>query len=85
MADRYNDLVLLQLLTQGTAQNDVRATVVEVLREEFAGNALTVWERADPRIRELEQLEAPAVGPLYASGEAKPDDGVLAERIAVWV
>lgn len=72
VADRYNDLVLLQLLTQGTAQNDVRATVVEVLREEFAGNALTVWERADPRIRELEQLEAVAVGPLYASGEEKP-------------
>jgi 23S rRNA (cytosine1962-C5)-methyltransferase len=71
VADRYNDLVLLQLLTQGTAQDDVRGVLVEALREEFAGAALTVWERPDPRIRELEQLEAPAVGALFASGEAK--------------
>jgi 23S rRNA (cytosine1962-C5)-methyltransferase len=69
VADRYNDLVLLQLLTQGTAQDDVRAVVVEVLRDEFA--ALTVWERPDARIRELEQLATPAVGPLFASGAAK--------------
>jgi len=70
VADRYNGLVLLQLLTQGTAQDDVRAVVVEVLKAEFAGEALTVWERPDPRIRELEQLAAPATGPLFASGEA---------------
>ena len=56
VADRYNDLVLLQLLTQGTAQDDVRAVVVEALREEFAGAELTIWERPDARIRELEQL-----------------------------
>jgi 23S rRNA (cytosine1962-C5)-methyltransferase len=71
VADRYNDLVLLQLLTQGTARDDVRAVVADALREEFAGAALTVWERPDPRIRELEQLAAPAEGPLFASGEAK--------------
>jgi 23S rRNA (cytosine1962-C5)-methyltransferase len=41
------------------------------LRDEFAGAALTVWERPDARIRELEQLAPPAVGPLFASGEAK--------------
>jgi len=71
IADRYNDLVLLQLLTQGTAQDDVRAVVVDALRDEFAGAALTLWERPDPRIRELEQLAEPAEGPLFASGEAK--------------
>ena len=45
IADRYNDLVLLQLLTQGTAQDDVRVVLAEALREEFAGAELTIWER----------------------------------------
>lgn len=71
VADRYNDLVVLQLLTQGTAQDDVRAVIVEALRESFADAPLTIWERPDPRIRELEQLAAPAAGALYASGEEK--------------
>src|ERR1700761_7332387 len=35
IADRYNDLVLLQLLTQGTAQDDVRAVLVEALSIAF--------------------------------------------------
>ena len=69
VADRYNDLVLLQLLIQGTAQDDVRAVVTAALREAFAaeGNALTLWERPDPRIRELEQLPPPPPGPLFTS------------------
>src|SRR5665213_2461840 len=71
VADRYNDLVLLQLLTQGTAQDDVRAVLVEALREAFAGAELTVWERPDVRMRELEQLAAPAPGPLFTSWEAR--------------
>jgi 23S rRNA (cytosine1962-C5)-methyltransferase len=71
VADRYNDLVLLQLLTQGTAQDDVRAVLVEALREEFAGAELTIWERPDVRIRELEQLAAPAPGPLFTSWEVR--------------
>jgi len=71
VADRYNDLVLLQLLTQGTAQDDVRAVLVEALHEEFAGAELTLWERPDVRIRELEQLAAPAPGPLFTSWEAR--------------
>jgi 23S rRNA (cytosine1962-C5)-methyltransferase len=71
VADRYNDLVLLQLLTQGTAQDDVRAVLVGALREEFAGAELTIWERPDARIRELEQLAPPAPGPLFTSWEAR--------------
>lgn len=69
IADRYNDLVLLQLLSQGTAQEDVRQVIVDVLRTQLAsGNdPLTLWERPDPRIRELEQLPAPATGPLFTS------------------
>ncbi|HEV2578018.1 MAG TPA: class I SAM-dependent rRNA methyltransferase [Acidobacteriaceae bacterium] len=74
IADRYNDLIILQLLSQGTAQDDVREIIVETLRQHLAPNneQLTIWERPDPRIRELEQLPAPAPGPLFtnASGEA---------------
>jgi 23S rRNA (cytosine1962-C5)-methyltransferase len=69
VADRYNDLVVLQLLTQGTAQDDVRNVLRDALREAFAadGCALTIWERPDPRIRELEQLPAPATGPVFTT------------------
>jgi 23S rRNA (cytosine1962-C5)-methyltransferase len=69
VADRYNDLVLLQLLTQGTAQDDVRAVLVAAFSAAFARekSALTIWERPDPRIRELEQLPAPAPGPLFTT------------------
>jgi 23S rRNA (cytosine1962-C5)-methyltransferase len=69
IADRYNDLVLLQLLTQGTAQDDVRAVVVAAFTAAFAKqkSSLTLWERPDPRIRELEQLPAPTPGPLFTT------------------
>ena len=65
VADRYNDLVILQLLTQGTAQDDVRDVVADLVKERFSGG-ITVWERPDAKIRELEQLTAPAVGPVYS-------------------
>src|ERR1700720_1139755 len=32
VADRYHDLVILQLLTQGTAKDDVRAVLTDVIR-----------------------------------------------------
>ena len=69
VADRYADLVILQLLTQGTAQDDVRAAISEALASKLAPNAepLTIWERPDPRIRELEQLAAPPEGPLFTN------------------
>jgi 23S rRNA (cytosine1962-C5)-methyltransferase len=69
VADRYNDLVLLQLLTQGTAQEDIRAVVVDALREGLSPNneALTIWERPDPRIRELEELPTPESGALFST------------------
>ena len=67
VADRYRDLVVLQLLTQGTAQDDLR----EVLSCELAGNGVNlIVERPDPRIRELEQLSAPSPEPLFKGGEA---------------
>ena len=70
VADRYNDLVVLQLLTQGTAQDDVRKAVTEVLVEGL-GSGISVWERPDGRVRELERLSAPSAGALYGGEEAK--------------
>jgi 23S rRNA (cytosine1962-C5)-methyltransferase len=70
VADRYNDLVILQLLTQGTAQEDVRQVVAETIGERLQPRlgALTVWERPDPKVRELEQLASPLPGPLLVRG-----------------
>lgn len=70
LADRYHDLVLVQLLTQATAQDDVRQAITAVLRDEL--KPATIWERPDPRIRELEELAAPADIPLYARNASKP-------------
>lgn len=66
--DRYADLLVVQLLTQGTAQDDVRQSLVEILRARFAPHHenLTLWERPDPRIRELEQLPPAPELPLYS-------------------
>jgi 23S rRNA (cytosine1962-C5)-methyltransferase len=68
VADRYNELVIVQLLTQGTAQDDVRAVLTEAIRERL--NPATILERPDPKIRELEELAAPSPGPLYSSGDS---------------
>jgi 23S rRNA (cytosine1962-C5)-methyltransferase len=74
VADRYNDLVILQFLTQGTAQDDVRQLLTEVLRERLRPDAggITLWERPDPKIRELEQLAPPTPGPLHANNVESP-------------
>jgi 23S rRNA (cytosine1962-C5)-methyltransferase len=70
IADRYNDLVILQLLTQGTAQYDVRQLLTAIFRERL--QPATIIERPDPKIRELEQLAAPSPAPLYTSNEPDP-------------
>jgi 23S rRNA (cytosine1962-C5)-methyltransferase len=70
IADRYNDLVILQLLTQGTAQHDVRRVLTEVIRERL--HPATLIERPDPKVRELEQLAAPSPEPLYTDAPTGP-------------
>jgi len=70
VADRYNDLVILQLLTQGTAQDDVRQVLTEVIRERL--NPATILERPDPKVRELEQLAAPSGEPLHSATSDLP-------------
>jgi 23S rRNA (cytosine1962-C5)-methyltransferase len=70
VADRYNDLVILQMLTQGTAQADVREVVTQALRERLALS--TIVERPDARIRVVEELGESPLEPLYtADPEAK--------------
>ncbi len=61
--DRYADIAVVQLLTQATAQTDVRKVVAETLSacEELR----LAIERPDPRVRELEQLATPPEEPLF--------------------
>jgi 23S rRNA (cytosine1962-C5)-methyltransferase len=52
--DRYNDVITLQVLTQAWAAPERKQSIIDGLKE-FAG-AENIVERADTRIRELEQL-----------------------------
>jgi 23S rRNA (cytosine1962-C5)-methyltransferase len=52
--DRYNDVFTLQVLTQAWADQQRKQAIIDELKE-FAG-AENIVERADARIRELEQL-----------------------------
>lgn len=65
IVDRYNDVYTLQILAQAWDQPQRRAAIVEQLRElTGAGN---IVERADERIRELEELPALTSGLLHGS------------------
>ena len=63
VADKYGDLVILQLLAKGLDSAAVREACVRVLREEVT--PAVILERPDPRMRELEGLAAPNLEPLY--------------------
>ncbi len=54
IADRYNDLLTVQFLTQATDQPAVRQTLVDTLLTEI--HPASIVERVDHRIRELEDL-----------------------------
>jgi 23S rRNA (cytosine1962-C5)-methyltransferase len=72
IADKYGELIILQLLTRALDNEAVRIVVTNVLREmlDTATIPITVIERPDPRIRELEQLTTPPdAAPLYSRGE----------------
>ena len=70
VADKYGDLVIVQFLTKGLHTAAVRETCVRVLREELSPAA--IFERPDPRIRELEGLPAPDPAPLWLASSAEP-------------
>src|SRR5579864_4525041 len=54
IVDRYNDVFTFQVLTQAWAASERKQAIIDGLKE-FAG-AENIVERADVRIRELEQL-----------------------------
>ena len=68
IADKYGDLVILQLLAKGLDSAVVRETCVRVLREELSPAA--ILERPDSRVRELEGLAAPNPAPLFVADAA---------------
>jgi 23S rRNA (cytosine1962-C5)-methyltransferase len=70
VADKYGDLVILQLLTKGLDSAAVREACMRVLREELAPAA--ILERPDPRVRELEGLAAPSPALLWTADAARP-------------
>jgi 23S rRNA (cytosine1962-C5)-methyltransferase len=70
VADKYGELVILQLLAKGLDSAAVRETCVRVLREELSPAAIV--ERPDPRVRELEGLAAPNPAPLFVADTAAP-------------
>ncbi len=70
VADKYGDLVILQLLIKGLDSRDVREACVRALREELEPCAIV--ERPDPRMRELEGLNAPGTAPLWLRNPAAP-------------
>ena len=70
VVDKYGDLIVLQLLAKGLDSAKVREACVEVLREKVSPAA--IFERPDPRVRELEGLSAPATTPLWAANHESP-------------
>jgi len=54
IVDCYNDILSLQVLTQGMDANPIRETVISELTEQM--HPASVIERVDPRVRELETL-----------------------------
>ena len=71
IVDRYGELISLQMLTQTMDAEVVRETIVETLVEELAPSA--IFERVEPRIRELEKLPPRADSLLWShAGAAVP-------------
>lgn len=64
--DRYAGLAIVQLRHKALDTDAVRKAVAETIREAAGSGLQTILEREDPRIRELEQLSAPASAVLWA-------------------
>jgi len=70
VADKYGDLVVLQLLAKGLDSEEVRSTCTRIFNDELSPSAIV--ERPDPRVRELEGLSAPSTAPLWAADPEAP-------------
>jgi 23S rRNA (cytosine1962-C5)-methyltransferase len=78
IVDRYDDVLVLQTLSQGTDR--VKSLLIEILVEEF--KPLAVIERNDARVRELEGL------PLIAAtvyGNAPPELEIMQHGLRFYV
>jgi 23S rRNA (cytosine1962-C5)-methyltransferase len=54
IVDRYNDILSLQILTQAMDANSVRETILCQITQQL--DPVSIVERVDPRVRELETL-----------------------------
>ncbi len=70
VVDKYGEIVVLQRLAKGLLAEGVSDACVRVLREELTPAA--IFERPDPRMRELEGLPAPSLDPLWLADPARP-------------
>jgi 23S rRNA (cytosine1962-C5)-methyltransferase len=68
--DRYDDILVMQVLTQAMDRDDLRHAVLHSLREHFPSS--TVYERVDERIRELETLPPRASGVVLKPEKGQP-------------
>ena len=78
IVDKYAGIAIFQLLVAGLDTPEVRSAVVEELSTGIGGLE-TVLERPDPRIRELESLSAPALGPLWSASGTIEEASAAAE------
>ncbi|HXR37967.1 MAG TPA: class I SAM-dependent rRNA methyltransferase, partial [Terracidiphilus sp.] len=68
--DKYGNLTVVQFLAKGLLAPGVKEACVRVLCQELAPAA--IFERPDPRIRELEGLPAPSLDPLWLADPKMP-------------
>ena len=69
IADRFHDVISVQILTQAMDREDIRAVVIETLQREVP-EAQNILERVDARIRQLEELPAKESGLLVGKKTA---------------
>jgi 23S rRNA (cytosine1962-C5)-methyltransferase len=63
IADCFNDVISLQILTQAMDRDEIRKAIVETLQEQVP-EAHNILERVDARIRQLEALPVKESGSL---------------------
>jgi 23S rRNA (cytosine1962-C5)-methyltransferase len=68
IVDRYGDILSLQILTQAMDANLSRETVISEVSQQL--HPVSIIERVDPRVRELESLPPRASGLLQGSKNA---------------
>jgi 23S rRNA (cytosine1962-C5)-methyltransferase len=74
IADRYNDILSLQVLTQAMDSEEMRRIFVSELQE--ALQPRVIFERVDARVRKLEQLGEKDSGVIFArDAESSPGSG----------